>query len=74
MNIGWSSGGLEALMRLDPLEAARVDRAVTEWATTGVGLVHAIDGGAFHLYVSSYVVFFFDDTMDVMHVDHVRRA
>jgi hypothetical protein len=72
MNIVWSRRGLDALMRLDPPDAARVDQAVTKWATTAVGFVHATDGGE---YVAPFVVLFFIDVeMQVMHVDGVRRV
>jgi hypothetical protein len=70
VRVVWSKRGLDALLALLPDEAALIDRAVIDWSTTGTGVVHAAEAGAFYLYIDEFVVtFFLDDALGVMHVD-----
>jgi len=75
VNVEWDPYALDDWQRLSLEDAARVARAVQQWAETGAGLVEVTEGGGvYRLYVDRYVVrFLVDDAMDTMHVIQIVR-
>ena len=75
MNVEWDPYAIEDWQRLGLDDAARVARAVQQWAETGAGLVEVTEGqGVYRLYVDRYVVrFLVDSTTDTMHVVQIVR-
>ena len=72
--VRWDPAAVADLMQLDPPDAARVDRAVQDYAGTGRGNVTRVggdddDGPHFRLYVfPRYVVrFVLDRTTHTLH-------
>ena len=75
MNIEWDPYAIEDWQRLGLEDAARVARAVQQWAQSGAGLVEVTEGaGVYRLYAGRYVVrFLVDSTTDTMHVVQIVR-
>jgi len=75
VNVEWDPYAIEDWQRLGLDDAARVARAVQQWAETGAGLVEVTEGqGVYRLYVDRYVVrFLVDSTTDTMHVVQIVR-
>lgn len=75
MNIEWDPYAIEDWQRLSLEDAARVARAVQQWAHSGAGLVEVTEGaGVYRLYVDRYVVrFLVDSTTGTLHVVQIVR-
>jgi hypothetical protein len=77
-HVRWDPAAIEDLMRLSPADAARVDRAVQEFAASGTGNVKRVegtdeDGPHFRLYVfPKFIVRFVLDR--ATHTLHVWRV
>jgi hypothetical protein len=72
-SVTWDPAAVADLMQLSPSDAARVDRVVQEYASTGRGNVTRIeteDGPHFRLYVFPrfLVRFVLDRTTETLHV------